>query len=104
MVGQFFPDGQGFGFGGLQCFPLQIFDFLNVVGFWRAGGIAFNADFISGQLPAAQALLPAAHFGVVSPKIVGIDIGELKALAFCKVPEMGLGVHVVSGMVRQFTA
>ena len=104
MVGQFFPDGQGFGFGGLQCSPLQIFDFVDVVGYLRSGGIAFNTDFISGQLPTAQALLPPAHFGAVRPKIVGIYIGELKALTFCEVPDMGLGAHVVSGMVRQFTA
>jgi hypothetical protein len=57
-----------------------------------------------GQPPTAQALLPAAHFGAARPKIAGMDMGELKSLAFCEVLEMDLGAHVVSGMVRQFTA
>ena len=74
----------------------------------RAGqavaGVACNTLFILGQPPTAQALLPAAHFGAARPKIAGMDMGELKSLAFCEVLEMDLGAHVVSGMVRQFTA
>jgi hypothetical protein len=80
-----------------------------VVGFFfgsgqAVGGIACNTLFVLGQPPTVQALLPAAHFGAARPKIAGMDMGELKALAFCEVLEVGLGAHVVSGMVRQFTA